>query len=467
MLIKTKKVQFSLKELRKLIRRMFHDYRTETVIFIFVAIIFTGSLVLSLPVSVRSGESTSFIDCVFTATSAVCVTGLAVVDTATHWSTFGQVVILILVQIGGLGFMSIATLFFLLIKKTISLNQRVLIQESLSYDMMEGIVGFVKKVITISFVTELLGAFLLSLRFVPEYGFGDGIYKSIFHSVSAFCNAGLDILGSKNGAPSLCAYRDDWLVCFTIMALTVWGGLGFIVWGDLLKLHGYKKWKLHTKIVVITSFLLIMFGAVVFYILEYSNIYTLGGLEWYQKILPALFQSVTLRTAGFFTIEQSLITDASFVVSALLMFVGGSPGSTAGGIKTTTICIIVLAVFKIVNGSTDLNVFGRRIQVSDIVKAFVVAAIGCFIVFFGVVSMSIIDGLDLRLMLYEVVSAFGTVGISSGITPHLSVYGKSILIFLMFVGRVGVFTFALSLFAGFGHRKKEGIRYPSEHIIIG
>ena len=466
MLVKTKKLRFSLKKLRKFTRQIFHDCRTKVVIFIFVAIIFSGSLILSLPVSVCDGRSTSFIDSLFTATSAVCVTGLSVVDTASHWSTFGQVVILILVQVGGLGFMSIATIFFLFIKKTISLNQRVLIQESLSYDMMRGIVGFVKKVVVISLVTELLGVFFLSLRFVPEYGWSNGIYKSIFHSVSAFCNAGFDVLGSKVG-PSLCTYRDDWLVCGTVMVLTVCGGLGFMVWGDLLKLHGYKKWRLHTKIVVITSFLLISFGALFFYIFEYSNSETIGGLTWYQKVLPALFQSVTLRTSGFFTIEQGSITDASFILSTLFMFIGGSPGSTAGGVKTTTLCIIVLAIFKTINGSVDLNVFGRKIQINDIVRAFVVAAIACFIVVFGVIAMTLSEGVGLRTALFEVVSAFGTVGVSTGVTPHLSVYGKSILIFLMFVGRVGVFTFALSLFAGSGHRKKESVKYPFEHIIIG
>lgn len=466
-LTKTKRFRLSLNEFKKVMRQVLHDYRTQAVVFIFILIILVGGFLLSLPGSVRSGKSTSFIDSIFTATSAVCVTGLTVVDTYSHWSTFGQVVILILIQIGGLGFMSIATLLFLFLRKTISLNQRLLIQESLSYDVMEGIIDFVKRIILVSLVTELIGASLLSIRFIPEYGWSGGIYKSIFHSVSAFCNAGFDIMGTDGGMISLYSYRDDWLVCGTIMGLIVWGGLGFMVWGDLLKFHSHKRWKLHTKVVIITSFVLIISGTVMFYIFEYSNNLTVGNLSWWQKILPALFQSVTTRTAGFATINQGDLTDASFVLSMLFMFVGGSPGSTAGGIKTTTFCIIILAISKMISGERDLNVFGRRIHTSDIVRSFIVASIACFIILFGIVFICLGDRADLKYVVYEIVSAFGTVGLSVGVTPYLSVFGKSILIFTMFVGRVGVLAFALTLLAKSNSRKKESFRYPVEHIIIG
>ncbi|KXZ39336.1 trk system potassium uptake protein TrkH [Alkalithermobacter thermoalcaliphilus JW-YL-7 = DSM 7308] len=427
----------------------------------FAAIILVGALLLNLPIATNSGESVGFLNALFTSTSAVCVTGLVVVDTGTYWSKFGKLVILILIQVGGLGFMSMATLFSMLIGKKISLRERLIIQESLNQNELEGLVRLTRHILAGTFIIEGIGALLLSFVFVPQMGFLKGVAYGIFHSVSAFCNAGFDIIG--NGK-SLTPYVDNLIVNIVIISLVICGGIGFTVIMDILKKRKLSRLTLHSKIVLSMSLILISIGFVLFFIFEFNNPDTLGNLSLKGKILAALFQAVTPRTAGFNTIDLASLEDTSKFLTIILMFIGGSPASTAGGIKTSTLAVLAFAVIALVRGREDVEAFNRRISYTAVNKALAVVAIGITLIIFVTMGLSFTHNFEFINVFFESVSAFGTVGLSLGITSELSNIGKILIIFSMFAGRVGALTILIALAA---RQKKSIVRYPEDKILVG
>jgi len=438
--------------------------QTQIIVIGYLLIILMGSLFLMLPISSRSGEVTSFGDALFTATSAACVTGLVVRDTWYHWSLFGQVVVLALIQVGGMGFMTLGVYMAILLRRKIGLRIRGILQESINSLQIGGIVKLAKKIMKGTLIFESVGAVLLMIRFVPEYGALRGIWYGIFHSVSAFCNAGFDLMGGKYGKySSLTCYEGDFLVNVTIMTLIAIGGIGFFVWDDL-SIHklNWKKYRLHTKIVLSTTVVLILSGAALFYLAERENVFS--GMTVPEKILGSLFQSVTARTAGFNTTDTGVLTEGGKFLTMLLMFIGGSPGSTAGGIKTTTLVVLLVSVRANLRQMAGCNVYNRRLDESTIRKASVVLCTNLFLAVTAVLILEVVQPLPLADVMFEVFSAIGTVGMSTGITRELGQVPRVILIFLMFCGRIGSLTFALSLR---GHKHEPPVKQPVEQITIG
>lgn len=429
----------------------------------FALIILIGAILLSTPFVTQTGESTGFLKALFTSTSAVCVTGLVVVDTGTHWNMFGQIVILSLIQIGGLGIMTMATSVALIIGRKISLRSRLIMQEALNQFTIQGVVKLTKYILFTTFIIEGIGAFLLAMNFIPEYGVPKGIFFGIFHSISAFCNAGFDIIG---GGRSLTQYTENLSVNFIIMSLIILGGLGFTVIIDLLKNRSYKKLTLHSKIVVMMTCVLILVGFVLFFALEFNNPATLQNLSLKGKFSAAMFQSVTTRTAGFNTIDLSQMYDSSKLLTVVLMFIGGSPGSTAGGMKTTTIALIVLLIISVVKGRQDVIFSKRRISFDNVNRALTVVGIGTSLGFIIVFLLSITEkGTSFITLLFEAISALGTVGLSLGYTSSLSPLGQVIIILTMFAGRVGALTIVFALAAKIDN--KALIRYPEAKVSVG
>lgn len=427
----------------------------------FAIVILVGTFLLLLPIS---SNHTDFLDALFTATSATCVTGLVVYDTATHWTLFGQIVILILIQIGGLGFITIGVFLATYLKKKISLRQRGLIEESVSSLKLAGGVKLVKHIIKGTFLFEGIGAVILSLVFIEDFGLLKGIYLGIFHSVSAFCNAGFDLLGIIEPYGSLTPYASNIVVNITIMILIIIGGLGFVVWQDLYekKLH-FRNYLLQTKIVLITSFIFIFGGAFLFYIFEYQH--ALASLSSEEAILASFFQSITCRTAGFNTIDVSHLKPATSLLMILMMFVGGSPGSTAGGIKTTTFAVLIIFVYSTMTNKSEANAFNRRFDSKTIKKACSVFLINfIFIIISSFIIFNDQPHLPMQDTFFEIFSALGTVGISTGITRVLSMTSKITIILLMYCGRVGSLTLALSLSK---KKKISNCKNPVEKISIG
>ena len=320
-----------------------------------------GSVLLMLPVAARNGNGTPFIDALFTATTATCVTGLVVHDTFSYWSIFGQIVILCLIQIGGLGFMTLATLFSLAVRRKISYNERLLISESLGKDSAQGVVSLTQHLLIGTIVIESAGMLILAVKFIPTMGFSTGLYYAIFHSVSAFCNAGIDLMGQFGPYSSLTAYADDWVVNLTIMSLIIIGGLGFMVWENIYRSKSFRDLSVHSKLVLIITVFLIVMGTLLILLFEYDNPETLADKPWDEKILASLFQSVTCRTAGFNTIDLAQMRNASIIVMTILMFIGGAPGSTAGGVKVTVIGILLFTILSTMRGRDDVNVMGKRL----------------------------------------------------------------------------------------------------------
>ncbi len=430
----------------------------------FAVIIGIGALLLNLPIMTVSGERVGIINALFTATSAVCVTGLVVVDTGTYWNTAGQIVIIVLIQIGGLGFMTMASLIAMIIGKRISLQGRLMMQESLNSYHISGVVRLTKYVVILTFVIEAIGALLLSIRFIPQFGLGRGVYLSIFHAISAFCNAGFDLMGNFT---SLTSFVEDPLVNFTVMALIICGGLGFAVILDLLNFRTYKRWTLNTKIVLTTSGVLLAFGFLTTVLLEWTNPDTLGNLSFGGKMLASLFNSVTPRTAGFNTLPMDLLRPATLVIVISLMFIGGSPASTAGGIKTTTIALVFLHIYCITQGKKDTEVFRRRIQREALDRALAILGIGISIIVLVLVLLSIAQpNADFMEIMFEAFSAFGTVGLSIGLTGKLSLFGKIIIAFAMFFGRLGGLTIVFAL-ANRQHDYYKQLRYPEGKVTVG
>lgn len=434
----------------------------------FAAVILIGAILLSLPIATQTGERTSFLDSLFTATSAVCVTGLVVVDTATHWNFFGQIVIIILIQTGGLGFMTITTLFSLIVKKRINLKERLLIQESLNQIDLSGLVKLTRYILLMTFVIEGIGALILSTVFIPQFGFIRGSWYSIFHAISAFCNAGFDLMGNVTGPySSLMYYVNNTTITLAISALIILGGLGFPVILDIVKNKKISKLNMHSKIVLISTSILIVVGMLFIFIVEYKNVGTLGNLSLKGKILASLFQSVTIRTAGFATIDLTILHQATLFIMMIFMFVGASPASTGGGVKTTTIAVLILTVKSFLLGKEDIEVFGRRITSSTVRKSVGIFFVGVLAVLTGILLIVLIEPkFDLLEASFEVVSALATVGLSIGGSSNLTSIGKLLIVIYMFMGRVGLLTIFLALVAK-NTVNKQQIRYPEGRIIVG
>ena len=440
----------------------------------FLVALLVGTILLMLPVSSASGNGTDFITALFTATTSLCVTGLVVVPTYAYWSIFGKVIILILIQLGGLGIISFTIGFLIIIGKKISLKERKMIQESYNLDSAQGVLKILRKIFGITLKIEGIGAMLYSIQFIPEYGIVKGICYSVFHSVSAFCNAGIDIIGND----SLVKYHGNVLVNFTTVMLIICGGIGFIVWLDIggiiseirnKKLSPNKfieRMKLHTKLVLITTAILVGGGFLFILLFEYNNPDTLGNMTFGNKCLAALFEAVTLRTAGFITVPQAGFRDGTFMIMCGLMIVGGSPFGTAGGIKTTTLALIFLLTWSTIKGKEDIEVCRRRINKQNVRSAVAIGTIVLSILAVAIMALSFTEDAPLKVITFEAVSALGTVGLSMDFTASLTAIGKLIIIVLMFFGRVGPITIAMAM-AGRARKDRKITNYPEKRVMIG
>lgn len=436
---------------------------TRLIALSFLIVILTGSVLLCLPFSSQNGEWTNFIDALFTATSATCVTGLVVFDTYTHWSLFGQLVILVMIQIGGIGLMTIIIMVFIFLKRKISLHERLILMQSAGTVRISGMVKLVKRIVTGTLICEGAGALLLAVRFIPQMGFLQGVYYAVFHSVSAFCNAGFDLMGKYEPFSSLTTYETDPLVSIVIMLLIVVGGIGFLVWDEIIR-YGYyfKKYSLHAKIVLSTTLFLIVVGTLGIFWLEYDG--GLAGLSLGDKLLSSAFMSVTTRTAGFNTMDLSSLGEAGSLFSMVLMFIGGSPGSTAGGIKTSTLAAVFFAMISMSRGQKQVTLFKRTLGVDIVKQASVIIIIYLTGILTATVLICHLEPYSLTDVLFETISAAATVGLSRGLTPSLGAVSHIILAFLMFAGRIG----GLSMMLVFGEEKPQApVQRPTEPIIIG
>lgn len=437
--------------------------RTQWIAVGFLIIILCGTGVLMLPVSSRGPGGTDFLSALFTATSATCVTGLVVVDTYQHWSLFGQLVILLMIQIGGLGFVTIGVTILVIMGRRIGLADRGLLKDSVNTLELGGIVRLAKLIVRGTLCIEGMGAVLLSLRFVPEFGFLEGIYYGIFHSVSAFCNAGFDLMGRFDAYVSLVRYEGDWLVNLTVTVLILTGGLGFVVWRDLQQNRfQWKKYTLHTKMVLTALAVLVTVPTVLFWLLERNNV--LAGLDGSGQFLGALFAAVTPRTAGFNTTDVAGMTDAGKLLTMVLMLIGGNPGSTAGGVKTTTVMVLLCYIVSMIQRRDGVNIYGRRLESGMIEKAAVVFTLSLTMVVTAAFIICAVDRLPLTDVLLETFSAMNTVGMSTGITRQTGILSRMLLILLMYGGRIGSLSFALAFT---DKRQKSGLRQPVERINIG
>lgn len=439
----------------------------------FLGIILLGGILLWLPIS--NTRPISLIDALFTAVTSVCVTGLVTVTPAVQFTLFGKIVLLILIQIGGLGIIACVTAFFIIMKRRISLKERVVILEAYSMESLSGMVAMILRILKGTICLEGIGALLYSFRFVPEFGVVKGIGYSVFHAVSAFCNAGIDILGDSSFIP----YADSVVVNFTTILLVVLSGLGFTVWQDLgqnlkkvwkkeLELRRlFKKLRLHSKIVLIMTSVLIVSGTLAFLLLEYNNPGTIGDMSFGEKLMSSLFHSVSTRTAGFATVPQGELTQGTMFTTCILMFIGGSPGGTAGGVKTTTIAMLILCCVSVLQNKKDVECFGRRIQADNIRTGICVAILAFVSLLAGTTLLTIFEGdVDFIRIMYETTSAIGTVGLSADLTSQLCTASKFVIMVLMYIGRLGPITFALAF--GTGRKSKNHIRQlPVQGILIG
>lgn len=429
----------------------------------FLIIILCGTFLLMLPVSDRRMQGTDFLSALFTATSATCVTGLVVVDTYQHFSLFGQIVILLMIQVGGLGFVTIGVRVLLMMGKKIGLADRGLLKDSVNALALGGIVRLTKLIIKGTLLIEGIGALLLSIRFIPEFGFWEGIYYSIFHAVSAFCNAGFDLMGRFEAYSSLVRYTNDWLVNLTVISLILIGGLGFLVWNDLIKNRlAFRKYSLHTKMVLTALVVLVVVPSLLFWGLERSGV--LGTLSPSGQFWGALFAAVTPRTAGFNTTDVAGMGDAGKILTLALMLIGGNPGSTAGGVKTTTVMVLLCYIVSMIQHRDGVNVYGRRLEDGMIEKAAVVFTLTLTLAVTASFCICAVDRLPMSDVLLETFSAVNTVGMSTGITRQTGVFSRMVLILLMYCGRIGSLSFALAFT---DKRRKSSVRQPMERINIG
>ena len=437
----------------------------QMMVLSFAGVILMGALLLMLPISSQARVVTPFINTLFTSTSAVCVTGLVVVDTGTYWSVFGKTVIMILIQIGGLGFMTMTTSIAIILGKKIGLKNRLIMQEALNQFSISGVIRLTKYVVMATLFIEFIGALSLSTRFVPLFGWKNGIYYSIFHAVSAFCNARFDLMG---GYASLTAYAKDPIVSVTIMLLIIMGGLGFAVIADLSTFKNYRKLSLHSKLVILVTSILLIVGFVSIFALEFNNPKTIGEFTIGQKVVASMFHSVTPRTAGFNTLDLNALTMPSRFITMILMFIGGSPGSTAGGLKTTTFGLMILSIIAVFKGSEEINFAGRRISKEAVSRALAIVFISAIWVVTMTFFLSVFEPTQtLESIIFESLSAFGTVGLSLGITPTLGIMGKVVLTIMMFFGRLGPLTIVLALSKKASKSGRDLLRYPEGKIIVG
>lgn len=442
------------------------DHAARVLTGFFLLVIFLGSVLLSLPVSSRNGESCGAMTAVFTATSATCVTGLSLVDSYSQWSAFGQVVLLGLIQIGGLGYMAFVSVFYFLLRRRIGLRERLVLQQAMALDELKGVVRLVRLMLAGTFLVEGTGALILVFRFLTEYPLKKALWLGVFHAVSAFCNAGFDILGFITPGASLAAYRGDVVVNLTLTALIVIGGLGFFVWNDLLMLRQKNhRLSVHTRLVLWTTGILLVGGTMAILALEWNNPATLGGLTVGKKILAAFFQSGTTRTAGFAAVNQGSLTGSGKLVSMLLMLVGGSSGSTAGGIKTVSVALLFLMSYSVLRNRKETVLFGRRIPHQQMASAASIALLVSGLGLMGGVILSATNGLALSDCLYESISAICTVGLSTGITAGLNLGSKILLIVYMFFGRVGIMTISFAFMTKIP--PDNAVRHPEARVLIG
>lgn len=445
---------------------------TRIIAFGFLGGIIIGTILLSLPIATKDRSITPLVDAAFTATTSLCVTGLTTVTTANHWSLFGQAIILFLIQFGGLGIITFTTTIMLLLGKRITLTDRLLIQESYNLDTLSGLVKMAKKVIMGTLIVEGIGAVFYSFQFIPEYGPMKGLWYSVFHSISAFCNAGIDLIGDSSFVP----YLDNILINVVTMSLIILGGLGFPVWWDFIKISKqaakkeiskkqiFSRLSVHSKLVITVSFIMIVAGAIITFLLEYNNPDTLGNLSIGNKALASLFQSVTTRTAGFATIPQENFLHATSIIYLIWMFIGGSPSGTAGGIKTVTIAVILLSTVSIVKGKKDVEVFRRKISDQYLKKAlavFVVSTVTMLIM--TIVLTAVQDSLFLDTI-FEVTSSIATVGLTRNMTGSLNDVGKTIIMIAMYLGRIGPITMALAFNINRSHGEKS---LPEGRLLVG
>ena len=437
---------------------------TRYILLGFMIVILIGSILLSLPISSANGIPVPYVDALFTATTATCVTGLVTLPTVSTWSSFGQAVILVLIQIGGLGVITVLAGFMIFLNKRFGLKDYLLIQDTFNLNTMEGLKAFVRKVINGTFIIEIIGALLYMLVFIPEFGIR-GIWISVFNSISAFCNAGIDII-SEN---SLIQYVHNPLINLVTCALIIIGGLGFIVWWDFVRIIKEKKsvksLTLHSKIVLITTFVLIIVGTVGVMIGEYNNPLTMKEFSFVEKLEASLFQSVTLRTAGFATIPQQNLTNATSLISLFLMFIGGSPAGTAGGVKTVTIAVLFVTMISMVKNKNEISLFNRKLSHNDTRKAIAVIFMSLIILVISTFLLALVTEAPFIDIAFETVSATATVGLSRNLTPFLNVWGKVIIIATMYFGRVGPISLALAL--NTKKKKTNIIKHPVEEITIG
>ena len=432
----------------------------------FLAVILLGAGLLALPVAAKNGQSIGFFDSLFTSTSAVCVTGLVAVDTGTTFSPFGQIVLMVLIQVGGLGFMVFATMIMVVLGRRISIKGRMLIRESMNTSSLADLGNLTRVYLLLSLVIELIGTVLLCVRFIPLYGWKHGMWMALFHSVSAFCNAGFDLFGSY---ASLTAFSGDPLILLTIAALIILGGLGFsVILETTRNRHGFRNLSLHTRMVLMTTMVLLLAGTVFYWIVERTNAETLAGFSEGEKVLNAFFQSVTMRTAGYNSFDLSALRDGSKLFSSLLMMIGASPASTGGGIKTTTIAALALLMLSVVRGENEVNVSRRRLSDDILRRALAVAVLFLTTLLTGTLIISLIENgrFPLEDILFEASSAMGTVGVSAIGTPNLSSASRAILLPMMFLGRVGPLTLAVAVAKRQGGIKTVS-KYPEERIMIG
>ncbi|MEG1395425.1 MAG: potassium transporter TrkG [Oscillospiraceae bacterium] len=442
-----------------------HLNPTRIVVGSFAAIIILGALLLTLPIASKSGQSAGFFTGLFTATSATCVTGLILVDTFTQWTVFGQAVILCMIQMGGLGFMTVITLVSFVLHRRIGLSERLIMVSTLNLNDMSGVVRVVRNALIGTLVFEGTGAAILSLRFIPEYGLVGGIWRGIFHAVSAFCNAGFDLLGSEGPFSSMVTRDGDPVVLITLMCLIVIGGLGFFVWADIRESKRWRKYATYTKLVLGITAVLIVVGAVFFLVVEWNNPKTIGEMPLWKKVLNSFFQSVTLRTCGFNSIDQGALQDSSKAAGILLMLVGGSSGSTAGGIKTVTMGVLLLALRAGMHGSDEVTIGEKTISSRRVINAMTLVLIVLFIFFGGSMILSVAEGLPFLDCGFEIASALGTVGVTTGMTPSLSALSRIVVMCCMFIGRVGIMSFSIAFLT---HRNAAAkIKYPHMDIMIG
>ena len=437
---------------------------TRSILLGFMIVILIGSVLLKLPISSATGVSVPYIDALFTATTATCVTGLVTLPTVSTWSTFGQTVILLLIQIGGLGVITVLAGFMIFLNKRFGLKDYLLIQDTFNLNTMNDLKSFVRKVINGTFIIEIVGALLYMIVFVPEFG-AKGIWISLFNSISAFCNAGIDII-SEN---SLIQYVHNPIINFVTCALIIIGGLGFIVWWDIVRITREKKsvnsLTLHSKIVLISTVILIAIGTLGVMIGEYNNPLTMKEYSFGEKLEASFFQSVTLRTAGFATIPQQNLTNATAIISLFLMFIGGSPAGTAGGVKTVTIAVLVVTMISMIKNKNEIALFNRKLANNDIRKAIAVIFMSLLILISSTFLLALVTEASFIDIAFETVSATATVGLSRNLTPFLNMWGKCIIIATMYFGRVGPISLALAL--NTKKRKTNIIKHPVEEITIG